>query len=194
MYCTLCAAPLRPEPNDCDYVDGNLHWLGNIIGINSHDAEISLVGFHYNYSLGFEKENNSCNDGDVSCGSDDDVDSDGLIKSEFHGKTAYRYDLNDGAAFGIIVHSSCHELLKTAGLLLPYEDLWNMISEDDRQASELVRDNTYSGMTKYTGQDFDWKSLMADGNIWMVQDPMTNDRNRCRLLQIWQTAPNKNHE
>jgi hypothetical protein len=112
-----------------------------------------------------------------------------LDGSMFDSKTNVRFNNHHSpAAYGVICHQSCIDLLRTHPRTAPVPTsalLYRKVGFSGalKDCTRRYRD---SGIGRYHSQVFDVEALMEDGNGWLLQDPMDpNSRNGKRILNMW---------
>lgn len=106
--------------------------------------------------------------------------------------TAFSLTLSDPGEgqCGLACHEKCFKVLqRDLGYTLRYQDVWPLLMEEKDELHNSFEWNCYGGMHKYYGENkpFEYSKLVADGNTWMLQDPLTNGKNAQRIVEIWRT-------
>ncbi len=99
--------------------------------------------------------------------------------------TNVQYDSDSGVPV-VALHKSCYRLLRKVDGIVPvvFDDAWHLLRE--QRDGNWVRGSAYGGIDKYHGRDeFDWTACVADGNGWMLRDPLRCRRNARRVIDAW---------
>ncbi len=89
-------------------------------------------------------------------------------------------DIRKGVRYGVAAHKACVSVLRSElGYSLRFADV-------TMKRYNLVEGIDYSAISKYHDQDFDSLGMLRDGVAWMLIDPTKDERNRKRIVSMWQ--------
>lgn len=89
-------------------------------------------------------------------------------------------EVRSGARHGVGAHAACVGVLRDAlGYALRYADL-------RMRRYNLVEGIEYGDIANYHDQDFDTLGTLENGVEWMLHDPSTSERNRKRIVAMWE--------
>lgn len=107
-------------------------------------------------------------------------------ESEFQSYTNYRLTEQKGSGrYGVAFHTKCKRLLCKHGCMPSGDELWAQLSRQEAGNALTNPKHRYGGLSKYHGQEFDYLECVKDKNAWMLQDPLTHERNARRILGFW---------
>jgi len=106
----------------------------------------------------------------------------------FDSKTNITMGNASGYTHGIICHRPCLRLVKSMGHPVTYNALWNNVGASGQLKGCYRR---FLPMTKYQKQNFDLQSLRKHNDEWLLESPAHTNRNRERIVEIWDGLKNK---
>ena len=193
-YCTVCAGPFEiPDSEEvCEMMElkslkmqnfqadllHNLEWLLDPVGIDIQERHHDSFGYEDCYDGGLEKCNQMHSDSEHVNDSDE---SDSAY--QFYSKSTAD---TDGAPYGLIIHKSCKQILKD---YLDYEvkfaDVFHKIRSYNYDIQDAISNLDHAEMQPYAQQLFEFAEMMSDNKAWLIQDPITNQQNRSRIINCW---------
>ena len=115
------------------------------------------------------------------------IKNDDAKNSRCDGYTNYMMHFDKKAIYGVAFHSKCAKLIeRELGYKVNFCHLWPLLlSEQD--FGNCLKSNSYGGMSKYAGnmQEFQYSACVADGNEWMLHDPLKDKKNADRIIKVW---------
>ncbi|AYV77776.1 MAG: hypothetical protein Edafosvirus1_107 [Edafosvirus sp.] len=179
FYCIICGASLTSYvilceeddevmqdkyPEERKKMDQQVKWFGNNIGIDINDNVYSL-------------------------GSDDEQLGEFDIKNphpttekfDILPNVKYEKKINKGSFYGIVCHKTCYELLQNnLGYELKYSNVKNQYGGYNK-----LKNINYTLIDQYCGQDFDYRKIVEDDNVWLIDEPTKDNQNGKRILKDW---------
>jgi hypothetical protein len=109
-----------------------------------------------------------------------------LFHRKLHSFTNFALDFSRKDTYCAAFHDSCGKLLKRElEYKLHFEDLWSLLLMRQEYGNVILAQK-YEGIKKYHGlASFDFEACAADGNTWMLQDPLICRQNAERILEVW---------
>jgi hypothetical protein len=163
-FCTLCGGPLWIGH---EYKEKHALWLKDIVGLLP-DESIVRLGDYNGYGAF--------------------VMADGHL---FDSKTNTLFGNATGWAHGIVCHRQCLRLIRSKGTLcapVTYNVLWDKVGASGRLKNCYRR---YLPISRYQRQVFDLQALYKENDEWLLESPAHANRNRERIVTIWQGLKNK---
>ena len=162
-FCVICGGPV--EYYMYDYADKSHKWLNDVYIITNNEKKLKINNgkTYYNGEYMYNRKRYNVYHWNWH---------------QFSDNKRIKY------GYGVVCHQKCYILLTRS---LKYKlKFANICRKFDTNYGFLLRPTSkYGIIKKYVDQDFDYEKVHDDNNTWLLQNPLTNNKNKSRILKMW---------
>ena len=189
-FCIICAGPYMVDYYSENFGSNTMFAWGNYAKHLNKENDTNDDNQQYNWlelTFCITQDNiimpsGIIHDGNIEHGKCDNVvcDEFDICDGPLHSLSTFPFMWDDDSTKTITCHRSCYNLLSTKlDYKLKFTDMEKLINDYGWLDEKL-----YGPMNKYSmDQFFDPKCFTKDS--WLVEDPMSNERNSKRILDMW---------